>query len=143
MRQRVGLKLRRRQGNHARRRQHVAQVFGVEEEEDLVLPDRSADAAAELMGIRPASGRARGVIEERVGVELFPVEVVEQIAVELVRAGDADHVDLGAGHASVLRAIGVHHDRHFATALAPSRLLLAPELLRLLAGSFWSMPSSV
>src|SRR5579883_2007783 len=64
VRQSVCLQLRRRQRNYTRRRENVSQILRVEEEENPVLPYRPADSAAEIVGIRPASGSARRVGEE-------------------------------------------------------------------------------
>ena len=55
----------------------VAQGFGIDEEERLVLPDGPAYRSCVEVGHRTCPGRVGGVIEKRIGVEDRVVVVID------------------------------------------------------------------
>ena len=85
-----------------RRIRTIARALISAEEEQLVLDDPAAGGAAELV---PLQGVARGC-EEVARVQIAVAEIVEEIAVKLVRAGLGDGVDRGAGVDSEARGYG-------------------------------------
>ena len=80
----------------------LAEALSREEEEGLVLPDRPADGAAELVEQVAGLARARAVGEVREGVERLVSVVLVERAVELVGSGLGHDVDDGAARAAVL-----------------------------------------
>src|SRR5579885_2014095 len=81
----------------------LAQLFVVNEEEQLVFFDRSAEAAAELV---LAEGGDAGSIEEIAGVQSAIAQELVRRSVKGVRAGLARRIHHRAV-AAELRAVGV------------------------------------
>ena len=71
-----------------------ARALIIREEEQLVLPDGTADGAAVLIPALARRGQAVEVVGPLVGVEEIVAQILEQVAVELVGArfqADVDH----------------------------------------------------
>src|ERR1017187_726211 len=123
----IGLELRRRNGYfRVRARQGVLQALVVEEEEQFVLLDGTAEGAAEVMRIGARFLQARLVVEEGVGVEDLVVVVVEQVAVEGVAAALGHEVHLGAAHAAIVGAVGVEDHGGLGHFIGPERVVAGP-----------------
>ena len=98
---------RRRHGSGEQHAFPVAVAFVVAEEEQLVLENRAADAAAELVLHERRTIHSRAVAEEGVGIQHLVAKVLVQTAVEVVGAALGGDVDHAAGKASELRAVAV------------------------------------
>ncbi len=106
-----------RSGRHGRGRddgKRDAHPFAVEEKEQLVVEDRTAETAAEMIhrGARLVISR-RGVGEIIRGVQERAIPDFVQISVELVGAGFGDVVDLRGAVSSLIHRVRKRIDGHF------------------------------
>ena len=100
VRQIAGAVLQRRNGDLSgidSLRQSGALIIG--EEENLVLSDRAADGASELVLVKRAAGGRKVVA----GIEIRVAQEFEDIAVECVGPRLRDHADLAAAELAVFR----------------------------------------
>src|SRR5262249_59193731 len=76
----------------------------------LVVDDRTAERPAVLIEV---AHRVRGRREEVTRIPLLILTAVETRSAEVVRTRAADHVDLPAGHAAILRRQDAFDDLDF------------------------------
>src|ERR1051326_1203755 len=87
-------------------RQPLLESFVVSEDEHLVLLDRASYRSAELIPFEWALGR----FEETLGIQSAVAQILEDIAMPLVRSGRGHNADLPPSPFSILRAIRVLED---------------------------------
>ncbi len=93
--------LRIRNHAHAAQRQRLAEAFVVAEQEQLVLLERAAQRAAELV---PAERRRNGrLVEEIARIESAVAQKFEQRSVQRIGSGLRHHADLRARRACRIR----------------------------------------
>ena len=90
-----------------------ARALVIEEVEQLVLLDRAADAAAELILVILRTAQVVAVGEEVIGIEIIVAEVLEQQAVHLVGPALRIHGNNGAGTAAVFSRVRIGDDVEF------------------------------
>ena len=109
----VVLKCRRRHGRGTDDRQRDPDPFGIEEEEQLVVENRAAQTAAEVIhrGARLviSGGRVRKEIRR---IELRAVPQLVQVPVKPVGPGFRDIVDLRSAIPALIDRVGERVDRH-------------------------------
>ena len=98
------------------------------EEERLVLDDRAADGAAELVLAEVPARDAARVIEEGIRVQIAVAEKLPDVAMKLIRAALDGGVDHGAGGGSELRRISARLDAKLLQARRAAAGRLAPNL---------------
>ncbi len=112
--QNVILKCRSRNGGGRDDGQRDPNPLAIEEEKQLVVNDRAAQAAAEMVHGRARLVISRGGIREIVGrVEPRAVPQLIEISVKLVRTRFRDVVDLRRSVPPLVDRIGKRVDRHF------------------------------
>ena len=116
----IVLKCRRRHGRGTDDRQRDPNPFGIEEEKQLVVEDRAAEASSEVIhrGARlVVSGR--GVRKEIRGIELRAVPQLVQVPVKPVGAGFRDIVDLRSAVPALIDRVGDGVDGHLRDRIQP------------------------
>lgn len=88
-------------------RQALPEPFVIAEQEEAVLPERSAQRAAELI---PPEGRHERLIQNIARVQGAVAQKLEYAAMRGVASRLGDHVDLRAGSLSVFDGIGIRED---------------------------------
>ena len=125
----VALELRRRQRDDAAGGQGVPQAFGVGEKIKPIAERGATDGGGVLIGDGAGARRLAQLVEVVVRVKEAAVVVFDQIAVETVGAGSGDVVDLGAGFAAILRAVGVGDDGGFRDVVGAEGVVAGPGLV--------------
>ena len=90
------------------RREWFSNSLIVKEEEDLIFPDRTADAAAELIELIVVSLIGKQIaIERLVGVQVRLVSGVKEAAVEVISATLRSDLNLRPTEAAILGVIAI------------------------------------
>ncbi len=84
-------------------------AFKASKEENLVLLDRTANGAAELILVNHGFGITRDIVFKVVGVQMTVLEVIVGVAVELIAPGFHYHIDGSATGAPVACVVGGGH----------------------------------